>query len=113
MVNLARQASHLPPVTLDATLTGVAQAWAVNLAKYQVLMHGDFAHRLGVAFPRRACGECVAEGQETGTLAVRTLLADGSHRAIILGAQYTICGVGVASSPGSRNGLYWVIDFVQ
>lgn len=110
-INAIRKAKGMRPLDTNASITRVAQDWANSLAKTGHLTHGNFSTRLNHVFPNRACGECLAEGERSGSLAVQDLLRDPPHRAIILDPQYTLCGVGTAPAP--IGGLFWVIDFVK
>lgn len=112
-LNVARRMSGLTELRLNSSLSQVSQEWANNLAKSRVLVHGNFAGRMAVSFPNREAGECLAEGQTSGTQMVRALLSDTAHREIVLGPNYTICGLGVATSLETPAGLYWVVDFVR
>lgn len=110
-INAIRKAKGMRTLDTNASITRVAQDWATQLSKSGRLTHGNFAERLGHVFPNRACGECLAEGERSGSLAVQDLLRDPPHRAIILDPSYTLCGVGTAPAP--IGGLFWVIDFVK
>lgn len=111
-INAARQSAGVYAVLWNPELSQVSQKWAAQMAVTRILTHGDFAGRIKKSFPKRSCGECVAEGQTSGGSAIRTLLKDPPHREIILNPNYTLCGIGVAPANVPGGELYWVIDFV-
>lgn len=110
-INAVRKAKGLRTLDTNASITRVAQDWANQLSKTGLLTHGNFSSRLSRVFPNRACGECLAEGERSGSLAVQDLLRDPPHYAIITDPSYTLCGIGTAPAP--IGGLFWVIDFVK
>lgn len=112
-LNVARRMTGITELSLNSSLSQVAQGWADHLARRGILTHGNFIGRIAISFPNRESAECLAEGQTSGTQMVRALLSDPAHRDIVLDPIYTICGLGVASSLEMPAGLYWVVDFVR
>jgi uncharacterized protein YkwD len=105
LVNEARAAVGVAPLTRNATLEGYAASWARELAATGVLKHSGTPKAI-IGKPWTAAAENVGYG--TSVLGVHeSFLASGIHRANILGAQYTDVGIGVAVAD---DGRVWVVE---
>jgi uncharacterized protein YkwD len=104
-LNEARADHGLELLEADARLDNLAMTWAQSMQASGVLAHGDFAGRIGRAFPNRACAENIAQGQRDSEQVVATWLDSPGHRENLLNPIYTSCGCG-------RAGDYWCADFL-
>ena len=113
--NAMRANAGLPPLALDATLTGTARAFAAELARRDVLTHtssdgsSPWDRIYAAGYPRVAVGENAAQGQDTPAFAVQCWMESSGHRANILGWQYARVGFGYAAS--AKGTPYWIADF--
>ncbi|GHI02036.1 hypothetical protein AQI88_17825 [Streptomyces cellostaticus] len=112
LVNAERSKAGCFPVTLDATLTKVAQAHSQDMAAHQNMSHtgsdgsdpGARITRAGYAWS--TYGENVAYGYTTPEQVMAGWMSSPGHRANILNCSFKEIGVGLAQ-PGS----YWTQDF--
>ena len=113
--NAERAKAGLPPLGLDATLTGAARAFAAELARRDVITHegldgsSPWDRIYAAGYPRVAVGENAAQGQDTPAFAVQCWMESSGHRANILGRQYARVGFGYAAS--AKGTPYWIADF--
>jgi uncharacterized protein YkwD len=106
LVNGARSAAGLAPLTVSGALSDVARAHSASMAAKGTLSHsGDLAGAVGTAVgdwtslaENVAVADSVAEAHSE-------LMASGEHRAHILG-DFTVLGVGVVDS----GGRVWVTE---
>ncbi|HEY0870841.1 MAG TPA: CAP domain-containing protein [Acidothermaceae bacterium] len=109
--NASRTSNGLPALTVNASLTAVAQAWANQLAAANVLSHNP-ALRNQVS-DWSVLGENVGMAGDIPTVQA-AFMASPPHRANILDPRYTQMGVGEASSiyPSCGCKVLWVVvDF--
>ncbi|MFJ8195502.1 CAP domain-containing protein [Streptomyces sp. NPDC096152] len=112
LVNAERAKAGCSPVTLNATLTKVAQAHSEDMAAHQNMSHtgsdgsspGDRITRAG--YDWSTYGENVAYGYSTADQVMSGWMSSPGHRANILNCSFKEIGVGHAG-PGD----YWTQDF--
>lgn len=110
LINQARAAAGLPPVTVAVAVTTVAWGWSSQMAASNTLSHNpNLQSQLGAIAPSwRSIGENVGYGPSV-TAINQAFMNSAPHRANILDSSYNYVGVGVVIS----NGVYWVTeDFV-
>jgi uncharacterized protein YkwD len=107
-LNVERARYSLPPFRDDARLAATAGAWAVEMARKNVLFHRDFAGRVSAVYPNTAAGEDIAEGATSTVGVVAMWMNSPPHRANILGA-FTLAGAGHATAADGT--VYWCVDF--
>ncbi|ANP52547.1 uncharacterized protein YkwD [Streptomyces griseochromogenes] len=112
LVNAERGKAGCSAVTLNTTLTKVAQAHSQDMAAHQNMSHtgsdgSDPGQRItGAGYAWSAYGENVAYGYSTPEQVMAGWMASPGHRANILNCSFKEIGVGLAQ-PGS----YWTQDF--
>ncbi len=111
MINAARAAEQLSPLTRDAALDRVARSHSKEMLRVRMVGHdvggGDPAARIKAAgIKARVAGENVASA---GSLenAHRALWASPSHRGNLLLDKFTRVGVAVVRAP---DGMVWVTE---
>jgi uncharacterized YkwD family protein len=114
LVNSERAKYGLSPLTLNASVTKVAQAKAEDMKNNNYFSHTsptygspfDMLKSFGVSY--KTAGENIAKGQKTPEAVVSAWMNSEGHRANILNKNYTQLGVGYTggSSP------YWVQMFI-
>lgn len=111
IVNQERAKNGLKPLTVNATLTKVAQTKAQDMYQNKYFSHTsptygspfDMMKQFGVSY--RSAGENIAMGQKTPQEVMNGWMNSPGHRANILNSSYTQIGVGYV------NG-YWVQEFI-
>lgn len=117
LTNSARATAGCPALTVDARLTGVAQAHSADMARYDYFSHTSRDGR--TPFDRiRAAGyrysmaaENIAAGQRTPEDVVRAWMNSPGHRANILNCGLRQIGVGYAVNTASIYQVYWTQNF--
>ncbi|MGW1160273.1 CAP domain-containing protein [Streptomyces sp. NPDC002513] len=112
LVNAERAKVGCSPLTLNATLTKVAQAHSDDMAAHRNMSHtgsdgsspGDRITRAG--YDWSAYGENVAYGYSTPEQVMAGWMSSSGHKANILNCAFKEIGVGLAQ-PGS----YWTQNF--
>ncbi|MCF1508744.1 CAP domain-containing protein [Streptomyces glomeratus] len=112
LVNAERSKAGCSPVTLNATLTKVAQAHSEDMASHRNMSHtgsdgsspGDRITRAGYSWS--TYGENVAYGYATPEQVMAGWMSSPGHRANILDCAFKQIGVGLA-----QPGDYWTQDF--
>lgn len=115
--NKTRTSYNLPALTWDVLAAAAAQKHISECARRGVLSHtgangssvGDRLRDAGLYWT--AAGENIASGQPTPEAAVRAWFNSPGHRANMLNAGYTVCGVGVASDAAGR--VWWCVAFAR
>lgn len=105
------------PLRLNATLHGVADAHAADMARHSYFSHSgrdgsgvaERASRTG--YPWRAIGENIAAGQMQADAAVQGWLGSPGHCANIMSPAFTEMGTAFAVNNQSSAGIYWVQVF--
>lgn len=115
LVNEARAAHGLAPVTVDIALARVAGAHSRQMASAGRMAHdgignGTPSERIRAALPKaRRTAENVAAGQPDAAAVMRGWMDSPGHRANILDPQLRRIGVDVA--PGTDGRPYWTQVF--
>jgi hypothetical protein len=92
-INATRAAAGVAPLTLDGELSGLAQAWAQQLADWQRLQHASDLS-VGVTQPWKKLGENVGRGGTTAAI-YPAFVASPTHYANIVDPSFTRIGIGV------------------
>ena len=112
--NARRADNGLAPLTVDATLTAVAQAHAADQASVDTMSHTgtdgtDAGTRITTSgYPTRAWGENVAGGYTTASSVVVAWMNSPGHRANILNGTFTQIGIGLAHAADGTP--YWSME---
>ncbi|MDD2217900.1 MAG: CAP domain-containing protein [Eubacteriales bacterium] len=117
IVNKERAAAGLASLTLDASLSKVAQAKAEDMAKNGYFSHTsptygspfDMMKSFGVKYS--AAGENIAKGQRSADSVMNAWMNSSGHRANILNGNYEKIGVGYTTD--SQGNTYWVQMFIR
>lgn len=116
LVNEARAAEGLGPVSENKILEAQAEQYACEMIVWEFFAHenpvtgttlGDRAREFGYNFA--IIGENLAAGQRTAEQAMQDWLDSPGHRANILEPDFTELGVGIRL--GGPYGIYWVQEF--
>ena len=100
-INATRAAAGVAPLTLDSELSGLAQAWAQQLADWQRLQHAsDLSVGLGQSWQK--LGENVGRGSGTDSI-YPAFVASPTHYANIVDPSYTRIGIGVVQGADGRQ----------
>jgi hypothetical protein len=92
-VNNVRANAGLPPLSVDGQLTGVARAWADQMAAAGAISHNpNLGSQVTAAWT--VVGENVGTGPEVGAI-MNAFVGSPSHYANIVDARYDYIGVGV------------------
>jgi uncharacterized protein YkwD len=109
--NVERARVGMGPLRLDARLARAAQDWADEMARRNVLDHGNYWGRIHAVTPSATDGgEDVAAGQASVAAVMQGWMASPPHRANILAYNYNLVGVGRADGDGKA---FWVADFIK
>jgi uncharacterized membrane protein YgcG len=92
-INATRAAAGSAPLVLDSELSGLAQAWAQQLADWQRLQHASDLS-VGVTQPWKKLGENVGRGGGTAAI-YPAFVASPTHYANIVDPSFTRIGIGV------------------
>jgi uncharacterized protein YkwD len=102
-----------PPLTLSATLSGVALGHATDMAEHHYFEHDDLrgqspADRVrAVGYREKLVGENIAYGPESVDEVMKGWLGSPGHCENIMDPRFAEMGVGYATGEGERRGLYW------
>lgn len=109
-----RSFAPVKPVTLSATLTGVASGHALDMAEHNYFEHVDLAGQSpadrvrSVGYQEKLVGENIAYGPETVDEVVQGWLDSPGHCENIMDPRFAQMGIAVAPGRSARRGLYWV-----
>lgn len=115
LTNQQRQRGGCEALTVDATLTSVAQAHSEDMARRDFFDHvnpdgaSPFDRMTAARYRYRMAAENIAAGQLTPAQVVDGWMNSAGHRANILNCGLTEIGVGYAT--GGSHGTYWTQDF--
>lgn len=115
--NADRRDHALAELQPDACLHGAAREWAEHLAQGTELVHRSEAGLdLGSEVDRRCPGRWEAVGENLGRgpsvdEIQQAFMGSPTHRANILGVDYTHIGVAVTSRPNNPDQLIVVVHF--
>ena len=119
-INAARAEASLGELEADAALTRAARDFACVLANEEQLSHtgpdgSTFVERMCAAGFEPACSgqvagaENLAAGAATGDATFEQWLGSAGHRRNMLGAPYTLAGIGRCVRPGTRLTYFWTL----
>ena len=118
-LNQQRAANGLGPLQVSPLLTASAEWKSLHMAYYNYFDHNDPAPPVARTAEDRmadcgytyqvAIGENIAEGFSTPSSVVAAWMDSAGHRANILGASFTVMGVGVAAN--ASGAYFWTVDF--
>ena len=114
LVNAERAKHSLSPLTLNSSVSRVAQAKAEDMKNNSYFSHTsptygspfDMLKQFGISYS--TAGENIAKGQKTPQAVVNAWMNSEGHRANILNKNFTQLGVGYVD--GSTT--YWVQMFI-
>jgi uncharacterized protein YkwD len=109
--NVERARVGMGPLRRNADLDRAAQDWADEIARRNVLDHGNFWGRIHAVIPGVGpAGEDVTAGQASVAAVMKSWMESPPHRANILAYNYNLVGVGRADGDGKA---FWVADFIK
>jgi uncharacterized protein YkwD len=119
-LNQQRAANGLGALQLSPTLTASAEWKSLHMAYYGYFDHSDPAppiartagqRMIDCGYTNPGIGENIAEGFNTVSSVMDAWMNSTGHRTNILGASFTVMGIGVAVDV---NGAYfWTVDFAS
>ena len=117
LVNKERAAAGLKALTLDASLSKVAENHSLDMAKNNYFSHTnlkgqspfDRLKNAGISYS--TAGENIAMGQKTPQSVVSGWMNSSGHRANILNSNFGKMGLGTA--PNNSGGYYWTQIFTN
>lgn len=104
LLNQARAAQALKPLTVSSDLVAVARAQAQRMAAAGTLFHNPNLSKQVRSY--RWAGENVGYGPVDPAVVHNAFMASQAHRANILDADFTQVGVGAVTS----DGRLWVVE---
>ena len=114
ITNQRRAENGLAPLTMNSTLTAVAQAHAADQASVDTMSHtgtdgSDAGTRIvRSGYPTHAWGENVAGGYTTPDAVMAAWMNSPGHRANILNSTFTQIGIGLAYAADGTP--YWAME---
>ncbi len=102
------------PMTLSATLAGVAFGHATDMAVHNYFEHEDLAGQSpadrvrAVGYKEKLVGENIAYGPKSVEEVVQGWLDSPGHCENIMDARFGEMGIAFAAGRTTRRGLYWV-----
>ena len=104
LTNAERAKAGCGPLTVNATLTGVAQAHSQD-------GRTPFDRMTAAGYRYSTAAENIAAGQRTPQDVMTAWMNSPGHRANILNCALKQIGVGYATGSSSQYGAYWTQDF--
>jgi uncharacterized protein YkwD len=117
LTNAERAKAGCGPLTVNATLTAVAQAHSQDMATNNYFEHNSqdgrtpFDRMTAAGYRYSTAAENIAAGQRTPQDVMTAWMNSPGHRANILNCALKQIGVGYATNSSSRYGVYWTQDF--
>jgi uncharacterized protein YkwD len=117
LTNAERAKAGCRPLTVNATLTAVAQAHSQDMATNDYFDHNSqdgrtpFDRMTAAGYRYSTAAENIAAGQRTPRDVMTAWMNSPGHRANILNCALTEIGVGYATRSSSQYGVYWTQDF--
>jgi uncharacterized protein YkwD len=117
-LNQQRAANGLGALALSPTLTASAEWKSLHMAAYHYFDHSDPAppkartagqRMVDCGYANPGVGENIAEGFNTPSSVMDAWMNSAGHRANILGASFTVMGIGVGID--ASGSYYWTVDF--
>jgi uncharacterized protein YkwD len=115
LTNAERLGKGCKALTVDATLTAVAQDHSEDMAKRNFFDHNNpdgkspFDRMSAAGYKYGMAAENIAAGYRSPADVVKGWMNSSGHRANILNCGVTEIGVGYAA--GGTHGMYWTQDF--
>jgi uncharacterized protein YkwD len=115
LTNAQRASAGCPALSVNGTLTSVAQAHSQDMATRGFFDHNSpdgrspFDRMTAAGYQFRSAAENIAAGQRSPQDVVTAWMNSSGHRANILNCGLTEIGVGYAT--GGSFGTYWTQDF--
>ncbi len=103
-----------PPMSLSATLAGVASGHALDMAEHNYFEHQDLAGNSpadrvrAVGYREKLVGENIAYGPESVEEVVQGWLDSPGHCENLMDPRFAQMGIAYSAGRTSRRGLYWV-----
>ena len=117
LTNAERAKDGCGPLTVNATLTAVAQAHSQDMATNNYFDHNSqdgrtpFDRMTAAGYRYSTAAENIAAGQRTPQDVMTAWMNSPGHRANILNCALRQIGVGYATGSSSQYGVYWTQDF--
>jgi uncharacterized protein YkwD len=117
LTNAERAANGCGALSIDATLTKVAQAHSEDMADHDYFSHDSqdgrspFDRMTAAGYGFSTAAENIAAGQATPAEVVKGWMNSEGHRANILNCALKEIGVGYAVNSSSTFRTYWTQDF--
>jgi uncharacterized protein YkwD len=117
LTNAERAKAGCGPLSVNATLTAVAQAHSQDMATNDYFDHNSqdgrtpFDRMTAAGYRYSTAAENIAAGQRTPQDVMTAWMNSPGHRANILNCALKEIGVGYATDSASRYGVYWTQDF--
>lgn len=117
LTNAERAKAGCGALTVDATLTSVAQAHSQDMATKNYFSHDSqdgrspFDRMTAAGYRYSTAAENIAAGQRTPQDVVTGWMNSPGHKANILNCALKQIGVGYATATGAAYGTYWTQDF--
>ena len=117
LTNAERAKAGCGPLTVNATLTAVAQAHSQDMATHDYFDHNSqdgrtpFDRMTAAGYRYSTAAENIAAGQRTPQDVMTAWMNSPGHRANILNCALKEIGVGYATGSSSQYGVYWTQDF--
>ena len=117
LTNAERAKAGCGPLTVNATLTAVAQAHSQDMATNNYFDHNSqdgrtpFDRMTAAGYRYSTAAENIAAGQRTPQDVMTAWMNSPGHRANILNCALKQIGVGYATGSSSQYGVYWTQDF--
>ncbi len=116
-INRYRATKGLRALKVSVNLTRAARWMSLSMAADDYLNHSD---RLGrgtstrirsFGYRNRTLGENIAGGAASAKTTFEQWRRDAPHRAVMLGANFKVIGIGRAHNADSTLGWYWTTTF--
>ena len=117
LTNAERAKAGCGPLTVNGTLTAVAQAHSADMAAHNYFDHNSqdgrspFDRMTAAGYRYSTAAENIAAGQRTPQAVMTGWMNSPGHRANILNCALKEIGVGYATGSSSTYGVYWTQDF--
>ena len=115
LTNAERAKAGCGALSVNTTLTSVAQAHSADMAAKNYFSHtgqdgrSPFDRMKAAGYSFRTAGENIAAGQQTPAAVMTAWMNSAGHKANIVNCAFTQIGVGYAT--GGSYGKYWTQEF--
>jgi uncharacterized protein YkwD len=117
LTNAERAKAGCGALTVNSTLTAVAQAHSQDMATHNYFDHNSqdgrtpFDRMTAAGYRYSTAAENIAAGQRTAQDVMTGWMNSPGHKANILNCALREIGVGYATGSASQYGVYWTQDF--